>query len=247
MYTLTSDQFVLLGEKLDSPVLKAIAGDRTIADRAAAEQELIGLKALNNAELKEQIAILDEGYDRRVTRLDQAGQPYEALAVKGDVLVAVNQTSIKEWANKITTFTIAVEPANTYLESLKKYLGFIETGDNQLLRKFISKVSVANHLKYLDTMQRITLPIAVKKYRRSYGFKTQEMYMFNAFLFDKNNFKFTYEEGGKKLDAEVLHSGVFQIISFRGKNLFGQETNNYYHLGMKKSFEAVRKALGLKK
>ncbi|MDR2359911.1 MAG: hypothetical protein LBD85_01335 [Oscillospiraceae bacterium] len=246
MYTLTSDQFVLLGKKLDSPALKAIAGDRSVADPDAAEKALIDLNALNNAELKENIALLDVGYDRKVTRLDSNGQPYEVLVVKGDTLVAVHQTSVKEWANKITTFTLAVEPAASYFEALKNYLGFIETGDNQLLRKFTTKVTVRTHNKYLDAMQRIALPIAVKKYRRGYGFKTREMYQFNAFLFDKNNFKFTYEEAGKTLDAEVLRSGVFQMVSFNGKNLFGQETRNYYHLGMKKSFAAIRKALGLK-
>jgi hypothetical protein len=69
-----------------------------------------------------------------------------------------------------------------------------------------------------------------------------EMGTFMGFLFDssKGAFKFTYEEGGKKLLCDRLLSGTFQIVAAPGKTLFGAPAIVYQHLGMKKSFDGVK-------
>jgi len=166
--------------------------------------------------------------------------PYEVLAQKGDKMAAISQTTTKDWANHYITFTIGAP--TDFIEGLKEYLGFVETGDNQQLRKFTSTVTVKNHQLYLDTFMKNSPQLAIKRYRRGYKLKTGEMYQFNAFLFNaKENFAFKYEANGKTIECDNLRSGVFQIIRFPGKTLFGADANNYYHLGMVKCFDALKK------
>jgi len=246
MFTLTQDEFVLLSQKTNSPALTAIAGQKTVEDAAAAEAGLIekGIIEGNviNAKLKEIIDSIDNAPSKKVTRVDALGQPYEVLGVKDGKIGAVHQETVKDWARHITTYTLGLEDEANLLGALQTYLGFVETADNQQIRKFTCNVTKKNHELYTTTMINRGPNLAIKRYRRGYGLKTMEMWQFNSFLMPKKeNFSFTYEENGKVINCECLRNGGFQVVQVPSKNLFGQPSIRFYHLGMKKSFEGVQK------
>jgi hypothetical protein len=245
---MTQDEFVLLSQKVNSPTLTAVAGETPLENSAEAEASLAAKGIVEagsvNATVKQILDILDNAPATRVTRIDAAARPYDVLAVKDGKIGAVHQSTVKDWARHITTYTLGLDDEANYIEALQTYMDFIETADNQQVRKFTSNVTKKNHELYSSTLLNYGPNLAIKRYRRGYGLKTMEMYQFNAFLMPKKeNFSFKYEEGGKEILCECLRSGGFQIIQVPSKNFFGQPSIKFYHLGMKKSFEGVKAAI----